>query len=96
MKLSFAPSAVRDLRRHRQFIAKDNPAAAARISQQLKKTNHGVVGPSEDGPPGGGTAECSRDRFKGLCVPVSFARQNDQGVTYLAWSRRSLEKKGSS
>ncbi len=37
MKLSFAPSAVRDLRRHRQFIAKDNPPAAARISQQLKK-----------------------------------------------------------
>lgn len=37
MKLYYTPRALRDLKRLRQFIAKKNPLAAQKASQQLKK-----------------------------------------------------------
>jgi len=37
MKLEFSESAVRDLVRLREFIAKNNPQAAARVSLRLRQ-----------------------------------------------------------
>ncbi len=38
MELKFTPRAAHDLKRLRSFIAKHNPTAAKRISQDLKKS----------------------------------------------------------
>ena len=38
MELKFSPRATHDLKRLRSFIAKNNPAAAKRISQNLKES----------------------------------------------------------
>ena len=37
-RLQFTPSATRDLRRLRDFIAEHDPAAAARVSKRLGRT----------------------------------------------------------
>lgn len=43
MKLDFTRSALRDLKRLREFIAIKNPTAARRISQQLKQSINRLV-----------------------------------------------------
>ena len=43
MKLQFTQSAQKDLIRLREFIAKKNPQAARRISQQLKKSINRLI-----------------------------------------------------
>ncbi len=51
MKLVFSRAAVGDLARLRAFIAQNNPEAAARISDKLRKSIHNLIAAPRIGRP---------------------------------------------